>query len=286
MSKILDKVAALLAKAEGTDNEHEAEAYFDAAQRLAAGNSIDLAVARLHTKSKTERETPIRRRITLGVARQRYLSDFVFLFDEIAKPNGVKIDIAHNSTYVLAYGFPSDIDMVETLYSRLVIQMVRAGDAYIKSGEYKSETVSFLKPVYEEVLDWSGSPRRHVARHVWAERPVHGTVARRSFYRGFRNRIGTRISDIVNSAASEAQEFDVISENVATEQTSTALALVERGVEVHDYYKQSSNARGSYRGGRSSGYSANSSSAGSEAGSKARIGNQGSISGSAKAVSA
>uniref|UniRef100_UPI000ADFFD5D DUF2786 domain-containing protein n=1 Tax=Nocardia amamiensis TaxID=404578 RepID=UPI000ADFFD5D len=43
---MLARVGALLRKAEGTDNEHEAEAFSAMAQRLATQYSIDLAMAR------------------------------------------------------------------------------------------------------------------------------------------------------------------------------------------------------------------------------------------------
>ena len=44
--KLLTRISALLRQAENTDNEHEAETFMQAAQRLATASSIDLAVAR------------------------------------------------------------------------------------------------------------------------------------------------------------------------------------------------------------------------------------------------
>jgi hypothetical protein len=51
--KMLARIAALLRQAEGTDNAHEAEAFMAAAQRLATATSIDLAIARAHSASRT-----------------------------------------------------------------------------------------------------------------------------------------------------------------------------------------------------------------------------------------
>jgi hypothetical protein len=260
-SKVLDRISALLAQAERTNNEAEARAYFEKAQSLAATTSIDLATARLHTKNKETREAPERRQIKIGAAGQRYLADRVELFDAIARPNGVKLDIAMNSTYVWAYGFPSDIDMVEALYASLVIQMTREGDAYLKRGEHKTLG-------------------------------VHGAVARRSFYTGFRGEIGRRIRTINETAKSEAEAEDLVVGTspiapTTSDQPSTAeLALIQRDVEVRDYYSQTSTARGTWGGARISNYSSGAATSGRTAGERARIGSQPALSGSRTAVSA
>jgi hypothetical protein len=291
-SKMLDKVSALLSKAENTDNEAEAEAYFEAAQRIAASNSIDLAVARMHNKTKQAPETPIRRQIIMGERGKRYLADRVELFDAIAGPNGVRIDIAHNSTYVNAYGFPSDVDMVEALFSSLVIQMVKSGDAYIKSGEYKVEMVCQTRAVYEYEENYWGGKRRVFSHYETVEKPVHGAVARRSFYRGFAGKIRQRITEIVAKAKAEAESAEDLVvgtsavEVIEHQSTGTELALASRDLAVKDFYKETSRARGSWKGGRSSGYSGNARSAGNTAGANARIGSQGALSGSRTALGA
>ena len=43
--KTLARIAALLRQAEGTDNDHEAQTFMAAAQRLATAAAIDLALA-------------------------------------------------------------------------------------------------------------------------------------------------------------------------------------------------------------------------------------------------
>jgi hypothetical protein len=55
--KMLARIAALLRQAEGTDNQHEADAFMAAAQRLATATSIDLAVARAHSDKRTKAQT-------------------------------------------------------------------------------------------------------------------------------------------------------------------------------------------------------------------------------------
>ena len=107
---MLARIAALLRQAEGTDNQHEADAFMAAAQRLATATSIDLAVARAHSDKRTKAQTPVQRTITIGNAGARGLRTYVQLFTAIAHANDVKCDVASNSTFVYAYGFAEDID--------------------------------------------------------------------------------------------------------------------------------------------------------------------------------
>ena len=135
--KMLARIAALLRQAEGTDNPHEAEAFMAAAQRLATATSIDLAVARSHSDKRTAAQAPVQRTITIGEAGTRGLRTYVQLFVLIAAANDVKCDIASNSTFVYAYGFAEEIDTSHTLYTSLVLQMVRASNDYIASGAHR-----------------------------------------------------------------------------------------------------------------------------------------------------
>ncbi len=161
----LTRIAALLRKAESTDNEFEAAAFMEAAQRLATAEAVDLAVARAHTARSEKRAEPIQRTIEIGERGKRGLKTYVKLFLAIGHANDVTCDIAQDSTRVYAYGFATDIDATEALYSSLVVQMVKASDAYLKSGEHKAETVE----------------RWNDRTDNYERRPVHGTVARSSF---------------------------------------------------------------------------------------------------------
>jgi hypothetical protein len=126
--RTLARIAPLLRQAEGTSNEHEADAFMQAAQRLATAHSIDLAIARAHTAKREGREEPVIKRIDIGPPGRRGLRTYAELFLACGRPNDVAFDIAHNSTYVIAYGLPSDIAVTETLYASLAVQMVRASD--------------------------------------------------------------------------------------------------------------------------------------------------------------
>src|SRR5258705_7096777 len=135
--KMLARIAALLRQAEGTDNQHEADAFMAAAQRLATATSIDLALARTHADKRTKAQTPVQRTVTIGNAGARGLRTYVQLFTVIAHANDVNCDVASNSTFVYAYGFAEDIDASHALYASLVMQMVKASQANFSSGPHR-----------------------------------------------------------------------------------------------------------------------------------------------------
>jgi hypothetical protein len=236
--KYLAKVAALLRQAESTDNEHEAEAFMATAQRMATALSIDLAVARAHTARHERRAAPIAKRIEIGPAGKRALRTYVQLFLSIAQANDLTCDLASNSTYVIAYGFDTDIEMVEALYASLVVQMVRASDGYLRSGAYRAETN------YVEERGPDGRWRK-------VRKPVHGITARISFQTAFARRIGERLAEARKEETCErlAAETPV----PASAPSGTALVLQEKALEVADYYSRTSTARGAWRGWASSG---------------------------------
>ena len=283
--KYLTKISALLRKAETTDNEHEADAYLQAAQRLATLSSVDLAVARAHASAKEKRAAPTQRTITVGEPGKRGLRTFVQLFLEIGRANNLTCDIARDSTRVYAYGFDTDIDAVEALYSSLVVQMVRASDDYIKSKRYAEEKVARWVRV-----DWvdgdGGRPGRRAPSHEWQERPVHATTARVNFQQAFASRIGARLKEATRQAQRQAVEADSSPcSGGPGAGTGVEIVLRAREVELRNHYKANSTARGHWRGSSaSSGYSELASRAGDRAGRTARLGAQQAIGGSRPAI--
>ena len=173
--KMLGRIAALLRQAEGTDNLHEAEAFMAAAQRLATATSIDLAMARAHSAQRTKAQMPVQRTITIGAAGTKGLRTYVQLFVLIGQANDVKCDVASNSTFVYAYGFAEDIDATHALYTSLLLQMVKASEAYIASG---------------------------------AHRPTPTITARLNFQLAFGARIGLRLAEARAEAQHEADQAD------------------------------------------------------------------------------
>lgn len=243
--KMLARIAALLRQAEGTDNAHEADAFMSAAQRLATAASIDLAVARSHAAQRSAAQAPTQRTITVGAAGTKGLRTYVQLFVVIAAANDVRCDVASNSTFLYAYGFPEDIDASHALYASLVVQMVRASDAYLATG---------------------------------AHRPTPTITARLNFQLAFGARVGQRLSEAREQARSEATKD-------RRRAPGTAIALRDKDLELHDYYRGASKARGTWQASRASaGYSSAARRAGDRAGRRARLGSSPELPGTRSAL--
>src|SRR5262249_35425161 len=160
-------------------------------------------------------------------AGTRGLRTYVQLFVVIAMANDVKCDIASNSTFVYAYGFAEDIDATHALYASLVVQMVKASDGYITSG---------------------------------AHRPTPTITARLNFQLAFGARIGQRLGDAREEARREATRD-------RSRRPGTAIALRDKDIELKDFYRETSKARGSWRASSATaGYSSSARRAGDRAG--------------------
>lgn len=160
MSKMLDKVSKLLAKAENAGTPEEAEAFMAKVQELATINGIDLAVARMHQAKKERVQEVEERRIAVNPNNRRLnRKHFVDLALAIADVNDVKCTITMNDSAIFALGFPSDLDVVEALNTHLAVQMVAECDAELKRGAnrdvrqvLKTERVE----IPNEERDWGG----------------------------------------------------------------------------------------------------------------------------------
>ncbi|ALG85808.1 DUF2786 domain-containing protein [Gordonia phthalatica] len=273
--KLLTKIGGLLRQAEGTDNEHEAEAFMAAAQRLATAASIDLALARAHDPAARKAASPITRQVHIGKAGKRGLRTYVQLFVQIAQANDITCDVASNSTFVIAYGFESDIDACEALYTSLVIQMVAASDAYLKSGAYKGQTAR------QVVTRTNG----YVRRRVVEEKALSPITARLNFQSAFASRIGARLREARDAQQAEAMEDATSTVGGAGRSVSTAVAMRDKEIEVKDFYRAESTARGHWRPTSArAGYSTAARQAGDRAGKRARIGADGRLGGARGAL--
>lgn len=284
MSRQLDKLSLILRQAERASTEAEAEAFMAKAQDLATHWAIDLEIARQHVADKETRKVPVMREILIGQSGKRLLHTYVRLFLAIANANDITCDIASNSTKVYAFGFDSDIDVVEALYASLAVQMVTASDAYLRKGEYRNEGVK--REVYRR------DPYTGTREFVRVERkPVSGITARKSFQQAFAATVGNRLREARQAAIEAAEqarrdELASLPDSAAAESTGTELVLAAKSVEISDFYKKKSTASGSYRGGRSStASSSHARAAGRAAGSKARLGGERALGGGRKSIS-
>jgi hypothetical protein len=163
----------------------------------------------------------------------------------IANANDVKCDVASNSTFVYAYGFAEDIDTSHALYASLVMQMVKASETYIASG---------------------------------AHRPTPTITARINFQLAFGARVGKRLSEAREEAQQEATKG-------RDSQPGTAIALRNKDIELKDFYRHTSAARGTWRAtSATAGYSSAARRAGDRAGRKARLGGSQELSGARSAL--
>ncbi len=224
----LERIAALLAKAERTDNEAEADAYLTKAQMLATLASIDLATARNHTKA-TEILTPVSRTVTIGVRGKRANTHLVNLFVTVAHSNSAHVDVARDSTYVISYGMPGDLDCVETLFTSLAVQMTTHGNIYVNAGSWRGEQFD------GRVRVAGGYRRRRIE--------FSAQTARAAFYRAYIVRIGERLQA---GRAEAIQEND--SHLTQPNGISGALVLANREKQVSSFHRKNSQARGSWGG--------------------------------------
>lgn len=214
--RLVDKVAKLLAQAEGTDNEHEAAAFVEHAQALATAHAIDLELARARQRDRHRRaahEPLEQEQVEIGPRGRRGNRHRVLLYAVVARVNDVLVNVAHDSTYVLGFGHRSDLDVCERLYASLAVQMVAAGQRRLDAGEHR---------------------RAGVAGQTW----------RLSFYDGWIEAVGQRLEQARERGTAQA----VAAAAPAHGEVSAALVLRAKTDRVRDFYATQSQARGSWRG--------------------------------------
>ena len=228
MSATLDRIAALLAKAERTDNEAEADAYLMKAQQLATLASVDLAVARARIARREPRQQPESRTTTIGEKGRRANPHLIALYVAIAHANDARVDVASNSTYVIGYGMPADLDVVETIFASLAVHMVHSSQAYVSARTWMGETYVAVD-----------GRRRH-------RRPHTAQTARAAFYRAYVHRIDERLTQARHEAL--AQVAHDRPRRTGDEMSGGVLVLRQKAAEVTSFHQRESRARGSWGG--------------------------------------
>ena len=166
-SDMLAKVRALLAKAESTTFETEAEALTAKAQELMARHRIDRAL--LDAGAHQAGEEPIGRRI--GVDNP-YADAKAVLLGEVAHANGCKAVWSKQLGFTTVFGYRDELEGVEELFTSLLVQATGA-------------------------LQRAGSKVDGIGR-------IRTTRYRRSFLVAFALRIGERLRDAVHTTVEDA----------------------------------------------------------------------------------
>ena len=212
--RLVDRIGKLLAQAEGTDNEHEAAAFVERAQQLATEHAVDLERARARQKEHHRRggmEPLVQERLEIGTRGRRGNRHRVLLYHAVAGTNDVRVNVATDSTYVVGFGHRSDLDVVERIWLSLSVQMTAAAQRRLDRGEHRAG---------------------RVAAQSW----------RLSFYDGFVGAVRLRLEQARSRALEQAAPPPVRGE------PSAALVLRAKAERVGDFYAETSDARGSWRG--------------------------------------
>ena len=250
MSATIERISALLIKAERTDNEHEAAAYLMKAQSLATLASIDLAAARARRIASEVPEQPITRTVSIGEKGKRANTHLVALFVVIAHNNVTMVDVAHDSTYVVAYGMPSDVETTHTLFASLSVQMATTAQRYLEAGTWRHEKYKV----------------RSRSTGLLVTKPFTKQTARAAFYRGFVDTINERLLRAREQAIQQHDEH-------RDDHQSAAVVLRNVEKDVSSFHRRTSDARGrwgGYRGG-ADGRSGSAAGAGRSAAERARL---------------
>lgn len=119
-AKVLRRVRALLAKAESSEFDEEAEALTAKAQSLMTQYSIDRALAQ---STGEPMAGPVARRLWLDAP---YPMPKAMLVSQVASANRCRSVIAEALGFITVLGFDTDLDVVELLATSLLVQSSRA----------------------------------------------------------------------------------------------------------------------------------------------------------------
>lgn len=241
--RVLDRIGKLLAQAEGTDNEHEADAFVTRAQELATSYAVDLEQARARQAARRDRAGAVdsfeQRTVTVGERAKRGNRQLVLLYVIVARANEVMVNVAHDSTFVVGFGYPADLDVVEQLWASLATQLAGAAGRRLRAGEHRAAGVP--------AVSW-----------------------RLSFYDGWLVAVQERLT---TARARALRAVDAAPAEGPFEQRPGELVLRAKAERVREFHDHASQARGSWRGARASHQSSGQAfSAGHRDGQLARLG--------------
>ncbi len=117
-SRPLERIRALLAKAESTEFDEEAEALTAKAQELMTRHSIDAALLAAHVEGRRARERPVARRIGVD---DPYAQAKAFLLAQIAEAATCRVVWSKSFGFATVFGFEGELTSVELLYTSLLL---------------------------------------------------------------------------------------------------------------------------------------------------------------------
>jgi hypothetical protein len=161
--RALKIIRGLLAKAEDTEFDAEAEAFTAKAQELMTRYSIDAAVlAAAHVSSDA---------VTPGVEVRRvhldspYADEKATFLSIIAEVNGVRSVWAPHVGSATITGFPVDLQLTDVLFTSLLVQATRAS-GHATERDPAMRTPSFRRAFMVSFADRIGERLREAQRHV------------------------------------------------------------------------------------------------------------------------
>ena len=154
--KQLAKVAAILAKAERTDNEAEREAFMHAAETLAAKYSFEMDLLRSLNKEKSEegQNRVISKTFDIGTKGDRGAGTYSDLLIAIAEAHDMSWYRWGNDQVAL-YGGSFDMAYIEAVYPTILVHMVQESNKFLKSGVWKVRDVTRSEARYSFCLAYS-----------------------------------------------------------------------------------------------------------------------------------
>lgn len=164
--RMLEKVRALLAKAESTEFPEEAEALTGKAQELMARYQIDAALLAASTPTGDQ---PVGVRIGVDPP---YEEPKALLLQQVADANRCRVVWSKQFGFATVLGFDPDLRAVELLYTSLLVQATAAATR--------------ARP---DRVGWGG--------------PAHTRAFRQSFLSAFAIRIGQRLRGVADEVADE-----------------------------------------------------------------------------------
>ena len=162
-AKMLNRVRALLAKAESTDFEEEAGAFTAKAQELMTRHSIDAAML----SASTMVDGGLRRGVVIRRVHidDPYADEKSMLLGAIAEVNSVKCVWSPQAGFTTLVGFPVDVQLADLLFTSLLVQATHASaeatahDRRLRSPAFKR---AFMVAFADRVAERLEQTRQHV----------------------------------------------------------------------------------------------------------------------------